>query len=146
MLSFWIAGEFPLGLSLSSSEPVRRKPAACRPCKAYTDLFLADSCAQGFPGGTSGDEPACQCRRRKRHGFDPWVGKIPRRRVWPPTPVFLPGKSHGWGGRGSQRLRHDWAAGHSPSAQSPSPLPSLCPHPVNFPLGEKEHLSSRQCH
>ena len=29
------------------------------------------------PGGTSGKEPACQCRRHKRHGFDPWVGKIP---------------------------------------------------------------------
>ena len=28
-------------------------------------------------------------------GFDPWVGKIPWRRVWEPTPVFLPGESHG---------------------------------------------------
>ena len=26
---------------------------------------------------------------------DPWVGKIPSRRAWQPTPVFLPGKSHG---------------------------------------------------
>ena len=34
----------------------------------------------GFPGGTSGKEPACQCGRHKRHGFDPWVGKIPWRR------------------------------------------------------------------
>ena len=31
----------------------------------------------GFPGGASGKEPARQCRRRKRLGFDPWVGKIP---------------------------------------------------------------------
>ena len=31
----------------------------------------------GFPGGTSGKEPACQCRRHKRHWLDPWVGKIP---------------------------------------------------------------------
>ena len=30
----------------------------------------------GFPGGTGGKEPACQCRRHKRHGFNPWVGKI----------------------------------------------------------------------
>ena len=30
-----------------------------------------------------------------RHGFDPWVGKILWRRKWQPTPVFLPGKSHG---------------------------------------------------
>ena len=27
--------------------------------------------------------------------FDPWVGKIPRRREWLPTPVFLPGEFHG---------------------------------------------------
>ena len=31
----------------------------------------------------------------KRHGFDPWVGKIPWRRAWQPTPVFLPGEYHG---------------------------------------------------
>ena len=29
-----------------------------------------------------GQEPACQCRKHKRHGFDPWVGKIPWRRAW----------------------------------------------------------------
>ena len=48
----------------------------------------------GFPGGASGKDPACQCRRCKRHGFDPWVGKISWRRAWQPTAVFLPGKSH----------------------------------------------------
>ena len=31
----------------------------------------------GFPGGASGKEPACQCRRCKRQGFEPWVRKIP---------------------------------------------------------------------
>ena len=31
----------------------------------------------GFPGGARGKEPACQCRRRKRRGFIPWVEKIP---------------------------------------------------------------------
>ena len=31
----------------------------------------------GFPGDSSGKEAACQCRRHKRHGLDPWVGKIP---------------------------------------------------------------------
>ena len=49
----------------------------------------------GFPGGTSGKEPACQCRRHKRPGFDPWVGKIPWRKAWQHTPVFWPGESHG---------------------------------------------------
>ena len=37
----------------------------------------------------------CQCRRCKRPGFNPRVGKIPWRRKWQPTPVFLPGDSHG---------------------------------------------------
>ena len=48
-----------------------------------------------FPGGASGKEPASHCRRCKRCGFDPWVGKIPWRRERQPTPVFLPGESHG---------------------------------------------------
>ena len=41
----------------------------------------------GSPGDASDKEPLCQCRRHKRQGFNPWVG----RRKW----VFLPGKSHG---------------------------------------------------
>ena len=47
----------------------------------------------GIPGGASDKEPTCQWRRRKRPGFDAWVGKIPWRRKWQPTPVFLPGGS-----------------------------------------------------
>ena len=31
----------------------------------------------------------------KRLGFSPWIRKIPWRRAWQPTPVFLPGESHG---------------------------------------------------
>ena len=66
--------------------------------------------ALGFPGGTWGKESSCQYRRLKRHGFDPWVGKIPWSRKWQPTPVLLPGKFHGqrslegyglWGCKGS---------------------------------------------
>ena len=49
----------------------------------------------GFPVGASGKEPTCQCRRYKRLNFEPWLRKIPWRRAWQPTPVFLPGKSHG---------------------------------------------------
>ena len=53
-------------------------------------------------------------QRQRRWGFDPWLGKIPWRRKWQPTPVFLPGESHGqrslmgyspWGLR---RVGHDW--------------------------------------
>ena len=56
--------------------------------------------------------------RRRRHGFDPWVGKIPWRRKWQPTPVFLAGKFHGqrslvgyspWG----HRVRHDLETNNS---------------------------------
>ena len=37
----------------------------------------------------------CVCMRHKRCGFDSSVGKIPWRKAWQPTPVFLPGESHG---------------------------------------------------
>ena len=73
-------------------------------------VFLSKSC---FPGGTRDNESAFQC---KRCMFDPRVRKIPWRRKWQPTPVFLPGKSHGprslagyrpWG---PKTVRHDLAA------------------------------------
>ena len=44
---------------------------------------------EGFPGGASGKEPACQCRRHKGRGFDSWVGKFLWRMAQKPTPVFL---------------------------------------------------------
>ena len=49
----------------------------------------------GFPGGVSGKESACQCRRHKRLWFNPLVRKNPCRRKWQPTPVFLSRKFHG---------------------------------------------------
>ena len=51
---------------------------------------------KGFSGGAGGKEPILQSRRYERHRFDPWFGKMPWRRAQQqPTPVFLPGKSHG---------------------------------------------------
>ena len=47
-----------------------------------------------LPRWFSTKESTCQFRR---HGFGPWVGKFTRRRKWQPTPVFLPGESHGQG-------------------------------------------------
>ena len=47
-----------------------------------------------LPRWLSSKESACQCWRRRRCGFNPWVGKIPWRRKWQPTPVFLPGIFH----------------------------------------------------
>ena len=49
----------------------------------------------GFPGVSVVNNPACQCRRCKRYGFNPWVGKIPGRRKRQPTLVLLPGEFHG---------------------------------------------------
>ena len=43
----------------------------------------------------SDKESTCQCRRRRSHRFNPWMGKIPWRRAWQLTPAFLPGESHG---------------------------------------------------
>ena len=45
-----------------------------------------------FPGSSDGKVSAYNAGGL---GFDPWVGKIPWRRKWQPTPVFLHGKSHG---------------------------------------------------
>ena len=76
-----------------------------------TERLHSPMAALGLPWSLSGQESACQCRRP---GFDPRIGKISWRRKWQPTPVFLPGKSHGqrslagydpWGHR---RVRLDW--------------------------------------
>ena len=63
----------------------------------------------GHYSGVWSSPYTCQCRRPKRCGFDPWVGKIPWRRAQQPTPVFLPGESHGLQSIGLQRVRHDWS-------------------------------------
>ena len=79
-----------------------------------------------LPRWRSGEESPCQCRRRKRCRFSLWVGKIPWRRKWRPTSLFLPGKLCGQedpGGLQSikwQRVKHDWAR------ISPSPGTKRC--------------------
>ena len=71
--------------------------------RAIVTLFMV---CRGFPGGASGKE--------RRRGFDPWIRKIPWRRKWQPTPVFLPGKSHRQRKCGrlqsiaSYRVGYDW--------------------------------------
>ena len=71
---------------------------------------------KGFPGGTSGKEPACQFRRYNRSRFYPYVGKTPSWRAWQSAPVYLPRESHyrgAWGGYSQSielhRVRHDWS-------------------------------------
>ena len=53
--------------------------------------------------------PPAKCKRGKRRGYDPWVGKIPWR-TWQPTSGFLTGESHGQRrlqSIGLYRIRHD---------------------------------------
>ena len=70
-----------------------------------------------LPRWLSGTESTCQCRRCRRRRFDPWLRRIPQRRKWQLTPVFLPGKSReqkspmgysSWG----RRVRHNRAGMH----------------------------------
>ena len=84
--------------------------------------FVLASFFWALPRWLSRKESACQC---KRHGFDPWVRKIPWRRKWQPTPVFLPGKSHGqrslvgyssWGAKSQTRLSDQTAIAFAQTA------------------------------
>ena len=68
----------------------------------------------GFPAGLVGKEFACNAGDTDRCGFDAWVGKIPWRRKWPPTPAFLPGefreqRSLAGYSPGGHRVRHNLA-------------------------------------
>ena len=94
-------------------------PAALRALGSQSQIRLSNWTKQqclekGLHSWLSGKDPAYQCRRHRRHGFNPWVGKIPCRRNWKPTPVFLPGKSQGqrslagYSPWGSQKVRHCW--------------------------------------
>ena len=83
----------------------------------------------------SGKESAYQCRR---HGFHPWIGKIPWRRTWQPTAVLFPGESHGqrtlagyspWGHRESDTTEYLTAeAGWTGCCSVAKSRPTLQPH------------------
>ena len=64
----------------------------------FTNLKKSNS-PLGSPGGASSKEPPCQCSANagdiRNAGSVPGWGKIPWRRAWQPTPVFLPGESPG---------------------------------------------------
>ena len=87
-----------VGIKIEKNQPIRR-------CLWLPRFFPGRSVIKNLPANS----------RDRRYRFDPWVRKSPWRRKWQPTPVFLPGKSHGqrrlvgycpWQ---SQRVRHDWA-------------------------------------
>ena len=71
-------------LSLTSSIKIKTKPNTL----PYRSL--------GLPWWLSGKKSTCNVGDAgSTHQLDPWVWKIPGRRNWQPTPIFLPGKSHG---------------------------------------------------
>ena len=78
--------------------------------------------------------------RYKTCGFDPWVGKIPWSKKWQPTPIFLPGKSHGQrslvgyspGGTKSQTHLRDWTNTHTQTNTSEQTLLPNYPSSVQF--------------
>ena len=59
-----------------------RSRRADEPFPTSSSFTRIPSPVRGFSGGTSGKESACQCKRHKRCGFDPWVRKIPWGRAW----------------------------------------------------------------
>ena len=76
-------------------------------------LIHVAACVCGLARWLRSKESACQCRRHSSCGFRPWVRKIPWRRKWQTTPVFLAVKSHGQRGLvgyspwGKKRARYD---------------------------------------
>ena len=78
-------GNIQLGLSQSGEGRVRIMD------NTFWAFARCQACS-GLPWWLRGWSVCLQCGRP---GFDPWVGKIPWRRIWHPTPVFLPGDSHG---------------------------------------------------
>ena len=88
--------EYWSGVAIAFSELIYWIIILCQAlAKCPTYFIVSIHPIRGFPGGASGKEPACQCRRHRRHGLHPRVGMIPWRRKCQPTPVFLPGESNG---------------------------------------------------
>ena len=77
--------------------PVTNRNAAIslsheRGCNISNVTYAMITLKLGLSRWFGGKEFTCNCKRR---GFNPWVGKIPWRRIRQPTPVFLLGQSHG---------------------------------------------------
>ena len=133
--SRYTSGSLPA--SNSSLQPLNGEgeyPVSVPPTQSCLDpcvFFLLLLQQIGLLRWLSGKEFACLFRRL---GFDPWVGKIPWRRAWQPTPVFLPGESHGPeepGGlqsMGSHKAQHSWAHMHTHTATNHHKFSGLKKH------------------
>ena len=95
----------------------------------------------GLPWWRSRKELTCQCRRNRRCEFSPGGGKIPWRRKWQPTPVFLWGKFHGprsladyspWGSQESDMTQQLNSNKDEPNCSPGSPRLSWEPRTLSF--------------
>ena len=94
----------------------------------------------GLPWRLSSYKSICQRRRRR---FGSWVRKVPWRRKWQPTAVFLPGKPSGQSRpqpTGLMKAGHSWATGHICRQTDTTNLPSFLPIPSRDPTSASWNL------
>ena len=97
-------------------------------CRFTEGLLIQDDLGMDWASlGASGKGPACQCRRCKKHEFDPWVGKIPQRRVWQLTSIFSPGEFHG------QRSLVGYSPQGCKESNTTETTQDSCMHDMDFP-------------
>ena len=85
-------------------------------------IFNMPNSILDFPGGSVSKESTCNagdCLQSRRPRFNPCARKIPWRRKWQPTPVFLPGESHG------ERSLADYSPGVTKNRLLPPPAPQF---------------------
>ena len=117
----WLAGDLG-SLGVKCSQPSFDLPAQSWVPTEDRQVLVWPLVLERLPWWLRGQSVCLQCGRP---GFDPWIGKISWRRKWQPTPVFLPGESHGrrslvgYSPRGSKKVRHDWATSLSLSLSLP---------------------------
>ena len=97
----------------------------------------------GFPGGSDGKESAYNAGDLP--GFSPWVRKIPWSREWQPTPVLLPGESHG---QRSTVGYSPWGCKELDMTEQLTLLRyrrhSSCPHESYMLVGEADNIQTKQ--
>ena len=125
------SGSLTRALPLPSPQPAQTGPALDhqlrvhseqeQQCHFHCPVILSSSSSPSrlcrgsqprcsLPWWLSAEEPSCQCSRL---GPSPWARQISWRKKWQPSPVFLPGKSHGqrslagYSPWGCKRVRHD---------------------------------------
>ena len=102
-------------------------------------MWLPQSSTQSNQVALVEKNPSANAEDIRDCGFDPWVRKIPQKRSWQPTPVFLPGESHG------QRI----LAGYSPQGHKKSYMTEVTQHThgKRRPARSSAHdLASRNSH